>query len=167
LTLNGHNDWVDAVVISQDGKKIASGSRDFTVKIWDMKSGKLLHTLNGHTNWVTSVDFSPSGNEILSASWDQSIKIWNANIGAEITELKGHTKPVSAAAFAPNGRHVISVGFDATLKIWDTRKSKLSSEFLMSAPCTALAIGTRAQLIACGDSIGNIFMIRKISSAQK
>jgi len=157
LTLNGHTDLVDAVAISQDGSRVASGSRDCTARIWDMKTGRLLHTLSGHTNWVTSIDFSPNGNEILSATWDESIKIWNVIIGAEIMELKGHTKPVSAAAFAPNGRHVISVGFDATLKIWDTRKSKLSSEFLMSAPCTALAIGTRAQLIACGDSIGKYF----------
>ncbi|MEC4817872.1 MAG: AAA family ATPase, partial [Scytonema sp. PMC 1069.18] len=60
-TLEGHSSWVMSVVFSPDGKHIASGSSDNTIKLWDVNSGKELKTLKGHSSWVMSVVFSPDG----------------------------------------------------------------------------------------------------------
>ncbi len=82
-TLKGHENWVNSVVFSPDGKTIASASNDTTVKIWDVATGKEIQTLpsersanKGHENSVNSVVFSPDGKTIASAS-RATVKIWN------------------------------------------------------------------------------------------
>lgn len=61
---------------SPDGKWIASGSGDETVKLWDPSSGRPLLTLHGHTAPVASVAFSPDGKRLASGSWDATVRIW-------------------------------------------------------------------------------------------
>ena len=55
---------------------LASGSRDNTIKIWDIETGTKIKELNGHGNWVNTVAFSHDGQTLASGSWDNSIKIW-------------------------------------------------------------------------------------------
>ena len=71
-TLEGHSDYVFSVSFSPDGTKVASGSDDMTVKLWDVTSGECLQTLEGHSNYVNSVSFSPDGTKVASGSWDKS-----------------------------------------------------------------------------------------------
>src|SRR6516162_1615677 len=66
----GHNDLVFAVAFSPDGKTLASGGRDNTIRLWEVVTGKHAATLKGHTTTVTSVAFSPSGKILASASED-------------------------------------------------------------------------------------------------
>ena len=60
-TLEGHKDWVDACAISPDGRLIASGSWDNTLRLWSVGTGQKLHVLEGHSNHVLSCAFSPDG----------------------------------------------------------------------------------------------------------
>jgi WD40 repeat protein len=73
-TLRGHEAWVYSVAFSPQGKILASGSRDNTVKLWDWRTGECLHTLVGHQNRVKSVAFNPFSNILASASDDTTIK---------------------------------------------------------------------------------------------
>ena len=73
-TWHSHNVW--SVSFSPDGTKVASGSRDNTVKLWDVTSGECLQTLEGHSSNVNSVSFSPDGTMVASGSSDKTIKIW-------------------------------------------------------------------------------------------
>lgn len=67
---------VESVSISPDGRFLASGSRDKTIRLWSLPEGKLLKTLKGHTNWVNTVKFSPDGKFLASGSIDMTIKLW-------------------------------------------------------------------------------------------
>ena len=73
---------VTTLLFSPDGKTIASGSADYTVRLWNAETGELMHTLTGHAYTVQSVSFSPDGSIVASGSDD--IRIWDANTGAHI-----------------------------------------------------------------------------------
>ena len=75
--LEGHSDFVGSVVFSPDGKTLASGSWDNTVKLWDVAKGKVIRTLCGHSRQVRSVVFSPDGKTLASGSFDPPVKLWN------------------------------------------------------------------------------------------
>ena len=76
-TLEGHSNSVFSVAFSPDSTRLASGSRDDTVKIWDASSGACLQTLEGHSDWVNSVAFSPESTRLASGSDDDTVKIWD------------------------------------------------------------------------------------------
>jgi WD40 repeat protein/serine/threonine protein kinase len=111
---------VGGVAFSPDGSRLASGSADRTIKIWDAASGQELRTLTGHTHEVWSVVFSPDGSRLASASYDRTIKVWDTANGRELLKLKGHTKGLTSVAFRPHGRLLASASYDGTIKIWDT-----------------------------------------------
>ena len=75
--LQGHTHFVTSVAFSPDGNQIVSGSWDWSVRVWDAKTGEQLRELQGHTNYVKSVAFSPDGKQIVSGSVDQSVRVWD------------------------------------------------------------------------------------------
>jgi ribosome assembly protein 4 len=80
-TLEGHTEAVLSVAFSPDGKSLASGSGDTTVRIWDLTTETPVHTCEGHKHWVLFVSFSPDCKKIASGGMDHNILIWNAETG--------------------------------------------------------------------------------------
>jgi tetratricopeptide (TPR) repeat protein len=78
-TLKGHSAGVSSVAFSPDGKTIATGSGDNTVKLWNLE-GKEIQTLKGHSSRVWSVAFSPDGKTIATGSWDNTVKLWSLDL---------------------------------------------------------------------------------------
>ena len=72
---------VTSVSFSPDGKTLASGNWDLTIKLWDVATGKEQATHKSHTEWVRSVSFSPDGKTLASGSSDETIKLWNVATG--------------------------------------------------------------------------------------
>ncbi|KAK3354053.1 HET-R [Lasiosphaeria hispida] len=123
-TLEGHGRSVQSVAFSPDGQRLASGSDDETIKIWDTASGRCLETLKGHGRSVESVTFSPDGQRLASGSYDKTIKIWDTASGRCLETLKGHGRSVQSVAFSPDGQRLASGSYDETIKIWDTASGR-------------------------------------------
>ena len=68
--------WVESVAFVPDGKTLASGSDDKTVKLWDVGAGRELRTLSRHSDLVWSVAFAPDGKTLASGSEDGTIRLW-------------------------------------------------------------------------------------------
>jgi len=120
---------VYSVAISPDGRYALSGSKDNTLKLWDIKAGKLVRTFKGHTNEVLSVAISPDGKYALSGSLDNTLKLWDIETGKLVRTFKGHTDYVCSVAFSPDGRYALSGSYDKTINLWDIETGKLVRTF--------------------------------------
>jgi WD40 repeat protein len=109
---------VTSVAFSPDGRTIASGSKDKTIKLWNAANGSELRTLAGHTGSVGSVAFSLDSRIVASGSDDNTVKLWDAATGRELHTLLGHTNSVESVAFSSDGHTIVSGGDDGTLRFW-------------------------------------------------
>jgi WD40 repeat protein/serine/threonine protein kinase len=107
------------VAYSPDGQRLAAGSWDQTVKVWDAQTGQKLLDLKGHRGFVWSVTFSPDGKRLASGSSDQMVKLWDAQTGQELMTLKGHGGTVLDVAFSPDGQRLVTASRDGTIKLRD------------------------------------------------
>jgi WD40 repeat protein len=114
--LRGHQGWVISVAVSRDGKYIATGSEDSTVRVWSIK-GQLLQILKGHRDWVNSVAISPNGKYIVSGSADGTVRLWSIE-GKLLKTFKNHQEEVYSVAFSPDGKYIATGSQDNTMRLW-------------------------------------------------
>ncbi|MFM6131974.1 MAG: tetratricopeptide repeat protein [Sphaerospermopsis kisseleviana] len=110
---------VNSVAISPDGKILASGSDDKTIKLWNIATGEEIQTLTGHSGSIRTISFSPDGKILASGSSDKTIKLWDIATGEEIQTLTGHSDWIRTISFSPDGKTLASGSDDKTVKLWD------------------------------------------------
>jgi predicted NACHT family NTPase len=128
--LRGHKNSVNSVAFSPDGATIVSasgggedyphGERDFTVRLWDLRTGAEVAVMRGHYDKVFSVAFSADGDRIVSGG-DRTVRLWDAGSGVELAVLKGPEDRVLSVAFSPAADRIVSASGDKTLRLWDAR----------------------------------------------
>jgi WD40 repeat protein len=128
-TLEGHSDWVRSVAFSPDGKQLASGSNDKTIKLWDPATGELQQILEDHSGWVRSLAFSPDGKQLASGSTDNTIKLWDPATGELQQNIEGHSGSVRSLAFSSDGKQLASGSIDNSIKLWDPATGELRQTF--------------------------------------
>jgi WD40 repeat protein len=117
--LPGHTEGIYCVQF--DEAKVISGSRDDTIKIWDIQSGRCLRTYRGHTGSILCLQYDDS--IIVSGSSDGNVIVWNLETGEIINTLEGHTDSVLNIRF--NETYIISCSKDRTIKIWCRKTGEL------------------------------------------
>ncbi|CAN1213171.1 hypothetical protein TUMEXPCC7403_23400 [Tumidithrix helvetica PCC 7403] len=143
-----HSAIVISVAFSPDGKTIATGSWDNTVKLWNLE-GKEIQSFKGHSGSVISVAFSPDGKTIATGSGDNTVKLWNLE-RKEIQALKGHSASVISVAFSPDGKTIATGSADKIVKLWNLEGKEIQSFKGHRASVSSVAFSPDGKTIATG-----------------
>jgi WD40 repeat protein len=133
------------MAFSPDGRRLAAGSVNHTVKVWNVMSGQEVCTLSGHAGPVFSVAFSPDGQRLLSVDWDELVKVWDLPASAEPSAstttvstprftVRGHSHGGWCVAFSAERLALAGAFADPTVKVYDSRTGQRL--FTLEGHCT-------------------------------
>jgi WD40 repeat protein len=126
---SGHVSNVNAVAVTRDGKLLASGGNDKSIRLWDTATGTMLRMLTGHLSDVQSLAFSPDGDKLLSGSFDGTVKLWEVATGKNLYTLRSHTGPgfsdsFDSVAYSGDGQVIVGAGRNDYIMLWDAATGK-------------------------------------------
>ena len=156
---------VQTVAVSKDGSRIATGSNDHTVRIWDSDSGSLLHTIDvGGQGPAWSVAFSPTGDRIATGNDDGVLQVWNADGTQKSSAPMQHDGAVNSIAFSRDGRLLATGSKGGTVRVWDPMTATESVHvppFANGTLVRSVAFSPAADLVVTG---GDDFTVRLFDS---
>lgn len=165
---------VRSIAISPDGKRLASGNADATIKVFELASGREILSWKGHQDKVLSIAFSPDGRLLASGGSDGATHIWEASTGRLSRSLETYNFGVSAVTFSPDGRILAVSGgskgvfgaYYPAVKLWDVATGSEIRSMTPNAPAIyALAFSTDGQTLA--SSQGNTITLWKVSTGEE
>jgi tricorn protease-like protein len=119
LCFTGHEGTVWSVAVTPDGRYVVSGSGDWTVRLWELRTGREVRRFTGHQGQVNSVAVTPDGRYVVSGSGDWTVRVWELRTGRELRRFTGHLGRVYSVAVTPDGRYVVSGSWDWTVRVWE------------------------------------------------
>jgi WD40 repeat protein/DNA-binding CsgD family transcriptional regulator len=164
-TLQGHTNWIRALVFSPDGKRLISAGDDTYIRLWHVSSGNCLQMWHGDSLRVRALAMSPDGAFLASGGDDGSIRIWSLTDDScsLITTLTEHSNWVVSLSFSVDGQWLASGGYDGICNIWDTKTWKVYRHWIavkgwvwsvaFSPDSKTLAIGGSDRVVQLWDII--------------
>ena len=170
---------METLAFSPDGSVLASGSRDNTIRLWNLETHEVLHTITEHEDDVWAVAFSPDGKTLASGGGD-TVSLWDVataerqqtfvkpidpEIAAETTEASEGDAPAENPAnatsivFGRDGKTLISGSYDATIRLWDVGTGEqLETLEGHTYSITSVAVSPDGTTIASGSFDGTVLL---------
>jgi len=145
--LRFHDDAVNAVALTRDGRAVTAGA-DGRIAIWSVGKPAPDTVLEGHTAPIVALSISPDGAWLASAAWDNTVRLWPLGGGAPRL-LEGHTQNVNGVAFTPDGKSVVSAAYDLTLRIWPLDDAA-PTIVTLPTPLSGVAVAPNSEIVAAG-----------------
>ena len=163
--LVGHGGMVRTLAFSSDGRKVLSGSFDFSSVLWDFEEQREIASFDGHSGPVNSVVFIPGSNRMASTGDDGLVMLWDVTNGkVNLTEkLEGHNFKVMSLGVSRSGEKLASGGWDKTVCIWNYETGKLMGKIKLPVPVNALTFINNDQVIAVGGHDPTIRLINSVT----
>ena len=117
LAWQAHTDTIRALAFAPDGRTLATGSWDGSIKVWDIESGALLWT-SWYRDNIECLAFSPNGRTLASGGGDGTVQFWDATSGIHRQTLSNQNGPVLALSWSPDGNLLASGGIDGGIQLW-------------------------------------------------
>ncbi|MFN0123714.1 MAG: WD40 repeat domain-containing protein [Blastocatellia bacterium] len=159
--MEGHREWIESLVFSPDGKCLASGSDDESVRIWDVATGRVLQVLKhsvpagtpGH-RYVWQVSFTPDGQRLISNYNGQTL-IWDLTNGKVISRLKGIlTTRNESLAVSADGQRIAASGFDRVI-VWNAAGDIARTIPITDGSAVSVALTADGKQLITGHGYGN------------
>ncbi len=175
-----HADRVNSICYNADGTRLASASKDGTVRIWDLGNGRELLAYRDHTEVVaaevkvndaavfrvSAVAFAPKSTLIASAGGNE-IHLWDSTTGKLVKKYTGHTLTIKGLAFAPDGKTFATGSDDKTVRVWSVETGKETIAFpLHTSRVESVAFSPNGKLVAASDGDG-FLSIYKLDATDK
>ncbi|MCP4695894.1 MAG: CHAT domain-containing protein [Gammaproteobacteria bacterium] len=122
-----HESGVVRAAFNPDGTQLVTASHDNTVRLWDVQSGRVLHTLSGHEDTVWHTVFSPDGTQLVTVSHDNAMRLWNVQSGRVLHThtLSWHENGFNRAAFSPDVTQLATVSKYWSVVLWDVQSGQV------------------------------------------
>lgn len=135
--------------MTPDSQSLITGSRDMSLKVWQLAGGKLSQVLVGHTDHVTCVAVAVLDKSIVvSGSRDANLIVWDINTGADLHTLTGHLGYVTCVKLSGDGTLAVSGSEDKSILVWDTKKGTAINAIMLHVPIIGIEMSTDCSRIA-------------------
>ena len=164
-TYRGHTDAVTAVAFVPGGTRFVSGSRDKTIRLWDVKSpGKSLKTWSEHQGAVGAMVISSDGKMMVSGCGAGAIKIWDLrHPGKSLASINWHRSVIRTLALSPDKKILASGGEDKSVKLWDVASRRQLGSFQFDDAIRLVAFSPDVNNLAVVTDKGTVRLLRAVS----
>lgn len=156
--MSGHGGMVRALDVSADGRRVLSGSFDFTARLWNFSEQTEIGVLDAHAGPVTNVAFVGNGDRALTVSDDKTAILWDLKTLKPLKRLIGHEHKIMGLAVTRDGKRAATGSWDKTVRLWDLGRGETIKIFRASSPVNAVAFAGGGKILIAGGHDGKILV---------